>query len=70
MEKNLISIRQYYIRTLESTIQHQNRGTHVTQPYARVFTSDGIDEPRVCPQYPDKIREGAEVREAKSQRRG
>jgi len=47
----------------------QNCGTHVTEQYARVFTPDEVDEPRVCPQCPDKLRDGANIREAKSTRR-
>lgn len=47
----------------------QNCGTHVTARYARVFTPEGVNEPRVCPQCPDKLRDGGGVREAKSQRR-
>lgn len=47
----------------------QNCSAHVTEQYARVFTPDGVDEPRVCPQCPDKLRDGANIREAKSQRR-
>jgi hypothetical protein len=48
----------------------QNCGGFVTAAYARVFTPTGIDEPRVCPQCEDKIRDGAQVREARSTRRG
>ncbi|WP_438267384.1 DUF7563 family protein [Haladaptatus halobius] len=47
----------------------QNCGTFVTADYARVFTPDGIDDPRVCPSCPDVIRDGATVREARSKRR-
>ena len=47
----------------------QNCGAFVTDAYARVFTPDDHDEPRVCPECPDKLREGAEIREARSQRR-
>ena len=47
----------------------QNCGAFVTAAYARVFTPSGIDEPRVCPQCEDKIRDGAEVRQARSTRR-
>ena len=35
----------------------QNCGSFVTAAYARVFTPNGIDEPRVCPQCEDKIRD-------------
>jgi hypothetical protein len=44
----------------------QSCGAHVTDRYARVFTPDGIDEPRVCPHCPDMTREGADVREKKT----
>ncbi len=47
----------------------QNCGAFVTAAYARVFTPTGIDEPRVCPNCEDKIRDGADVREARSTRR-
>jgi NAD-dependent SIR2 family protein deacetylase len=46
----------------------QNCGSFVTQDYVRVFTPDGIDAPRVCPRCEDKIRDGADVREARSPR--
>nr|WP_277921479.1 hypothetical protein [Halostagnicola larsenii] len=36
--------------------------------YARVFTPQGVDEPRVCPCCPDKVRDGAEIRTARSRR--
>ena len=48
----------------------QNCGAFVTADYARVFTPNGIDKPRVCPQCEDKIRDGADVRQARSKRRG
>jgi NAD-dependent SIR2 family protein deacetylase len=48
----------------------QNCGTFVTAAYARVFTPNGVEKPRVCPQCEDKIRDGADVREARSTRRG
>lgn len=47
----------------------QNCGSFVTDAYARVFTPDEEAEPRVCPSCEDKIRDGAEVREARSTRR-
>ena len=47
----------------------QNCGSFVTEAYTRVFTPDGIDSPRVCPNCKDKIRDGADVREARSTRR-
>ena len=47
----------------------QNCGSFVTAAYARVFTPNGVEEPRVCPQCEDKIRDGSDVREARSTRR-
>ncbi|SFB80417.1 hypothetical protein SAMN05444422_102102 [Halobiforma haloterrestris] len=46
----------------------QNCGAFVTDAYARVFTPRGVDDPRVCPDCQDKIRDGAEVRTARSPR--
>jgi len=46
----------------------QNCGSFVTDAYARVFTPPGIDDPRVCPACTDRIRDGAEVRAARSTR--
>lgn len=48
--------------------QCQNCGGHVTKYYARVFTPNDVDEPRVCPNCPDKIRENGKVREARATR--
>lgn len=45
-----------------------NCGSHVTEAYTRVFTPDGVAEPRVCPNCTDKLRDGAEIREARSSR--
>jgi NAD-dependent SIR2 family protein deacetylase len=41
----------------------QNCGEHVTEQYARVFTPDGVENPRVCPHCEDMTRDGAGVRE-------
>ncbi|MFB6149353.1 MAG: hypothetical protein ABEJ48_06780 [Halobacteriales archaeon] len=46
----------------------QNCGAFVTKAYARVFTPPGIEQPRVCPECEDKIRDGADVRAARSTR--
>lgn len=46
----------------------QNCGSFVTDAYVRVFTPTDVDEPRVCPDCPDKIRDGAGVRTARSPR--
>lgn len=48
----------------------QNCGSFVTEAYARVFTPTGVDAPRVCPECEDMIRDGAEIREARSSRGG
>jgi hypothetical protein len=44
----------------------QNCGAHVTDAYARVFTPDGVDAPRVCPHCEDMTRDGNDVREKKT----
>jgi hypothetical protein len=46
----------------------QNCDSFVTPSYARVFTPDGVDNPRCCPNCEDKIRDGADIREARSTR--
>jgi DNA-directed RNA polymerase subunit RPC12/RpoP len=46
----------------------QNCGSFVTSQYARVLSPEDVDDPRVCPHCEDRIREGAEVREARSPR--
>ena len=46
----------------------QNCGSSVTRAYVRVFAPDGMDNPRVCPVCEDKVRDGADVREARSVR--
>lgn len=47
----------------------QNCESFVTTQYSRVFTPDDVDSPRVCPYCPDKLRDGADVREARATRR-
>ncbi|WP_449405270.1 DUF7563 family protein [Halocalculus aciditolerans] len=47
----------------------QNCESFVTDAYARVFTPDTEAQPRVCPNCEDKIRDGADVRQARSTRR-
>lgn len=44
----------------------QNCGSFVTNTYARVFTPDEHDAPRVCPSFPDTLRDAAEIRVAKT----
>jgi NAD-dependent SIR2 family protein deacetylase len=46
----------------------QNCGSFVTNEYVRVFTPNGMDNPRVCPGCEDMVRDGADVREARSRR--
>lgn len=47
----------------------QNCGAHVTPDYARVFTPNGVENPRCCPECPDVIRRNGEVTDARSERR-
>jgi len=46
----------------------QNCESFVIQQYARVFTPPEEEQPRACPHCPDKLRDGATVREARSNR--
>jgi NAD-dependent SIR2 family protein deacetylase len=46
----------------------ENCGGFVTDSYVRVFAPPELDTVRVCPNCEDKLREGAEVREAHSPR--
>ncbi|MFC6724578.1 hypothetical protein ACFQE1_09365 [Halobium palmae] len=46
----------------------QNCGSFVTENYVRVFAPDGMEHPRVCPRCEDKLRDGSEIREARSKR--
>lgn len=50
------------------TPECQNCGHDVTERYNRVFSPDEAAGPRVCPHCPDKLREGREIRDAKSPR--
>ena len=45
-----------------------NCGAIVTEQYVRVFAPTGMETVRVCPECPDMLRDGGEVREAKSPR--
>lgn len=38
----------------------------VTESYVRVFAPDGNDQPRVCPNCKDKVREKGDVREKRN----
>ncbi|WP_449271723.1 DUF7563 family protein [Halogranum amylolyticum] len=46
----------------------QNCGSFVTESYVRVFAPNGSEHPRVCPHCEDKLRDGSEIREARSRR--
>ena len=46
----------------------QNCGSFVTREYVRVFTPEGEADPRVCPRCEDMVRDGNDVREARSKR--
>ncbi|WP_435129083.1 DUF7563 family protein [Halobaculum sp. D14] len=46
----------------------QNCGAFVTEEYVKVFAPESMSDPRVCPQCTDKVRDGADVREARSKR--
>ncbi|MBB6646814.1 DUF7563 family protein [Halobellus ruber] len=46
----------------------ENCGSFVTAEYVRVFAPNGMDSPRVCPNCEDKVRDGADVREARATR--
>jgi hypothetical protein len=46
----------------------RNCGGFVTDRYVQVFAPTGFETVRVCPNCEDKLREGAEVREAHSPR--
>ncbi|MES3516416.1 MAG: hypothetical protein PPP58_02010 [Natronomonas sp.] len=45
-----------------------NCDSFVTENYVRVFAPNGMDGVRVCPNCEDKLRDGAEIREARSRR--
>lgn len=46
-----------------------NCGAFVTERYARLFAPVDFDTVRVCPRCDDEARDGATVREARSNRR-
>ena len=46
----------------------QNCGSFVTRDYVRVFAPQGMEDPRVCPDCEDKLRDGADIRDARSNR--
>ena len=48
--------------------QCRNCEAFVTDAYVRVFAPNDMDAVRVCPNCEDKLRDGAEVREARSTR--
>jgi hypothetical protein len=45
-----------------------NCGAFVTEQYVRVFAPTGMDTVRVCPNCPDMLRDGNDVRDAKAPR--
>ena len=45
-----------------------NCESFVTENYVRVFAPTGMESVRVCPRCEDKLRDGAEVRKARSTR--
>ena len=47
----------------------RNCDSFVTDNYVRVFAPTGMSSVRVCPNFEDKLRDGAEVREARSTRK-
>lgn len=48
--------------------QCRNCEGFVTDNYVRVFAPPGMETVRVCPNCEDKLRDGAEVRTARSTR--
>jgi len=47
----------------------ENCDSFVTERYVRVFAPDEMETVRVCPNCEDIIRDGAEIRESRSQRK-
>ena len=45
-----------------------NCGSFVTKDYIRVFAPPDAEAARVCPACEDKIRDGTEIRDARSPR--
>jgi NAD-dependent SIR2 family protein deacetylase len=46
----------------------ENCGAFVTEQYVRVFAPTGMNTVRVCPNCTDMVREGSDVRPARSPR--
>ncbi|WP_254534946.1 DUF7563 family protein [Halomarina litorea] len=46
----------------------ENCDAVVTEEYVKVFAPRGMDTVRVCPHCEDKLRDGADVRKARSPR--
>lgn len=46
-----------------------NCGSFVSQEYIRVLVPEDVSDPRVCPFCEDRIRDGTQVRAARSSRR-
>jgi hypothetical protein len=51
-----------------TSFSYYTSGSFATKPYVRVFAPDGMTDPRVCPCCEDKLRDGSEIREARSAR--
>ena len=47
----------------------QNCVSFVTKQYVRVFTPPDVEALRVCPACDDMVRDGAEIRQARSPRK-
>jgi hypothetical protein len=64
--ENICSLR----KVVHGMPECQNCGEFVTEQYVRVFTPEASEAhgPRVCPNCEDKLRDGADVREARSSR--
>lgn len=44
----------------------QNCGAFVSKQFVRVMVPEDLDAPRVCPECPDIMRDGSEIREKKA----
>jgi NAD-dependent SIR2 family protein deacetylase len=62
-------VTEYGLAWEEITVSRcQHCDGFVTEQYVRVFAPTGMNTVRVCPNCEDKLRDGAEVREAHSPR--
>lgn len=46
-----------------------NCGSVVSRAYERVFKPESVNDVRVCPNCPDLMRDGSEIRQARAPRR-